>query len=53
MTIYTDGPRTAGFLISEAGNHRSRDQATVDATGAALAPGTILGRKAEIGRAHV
>ncbi|MBN9078524.1 MAG: hypothetical protein BGN87_00170 [Rhizobiales bacterium 65-79] len=46
MTIYTDGPRTAGFLISEAGNHRSRDQATVDATGAALAPGTILGRKA-------
>jgi hypothetical protein len=45
MTTHTDGPRTAGFLISEASNHRSRDDATVDATGAALDPGTVLGRK--------
>lgn len=44
MTTFTEGPRTAEFLIAEAENYRSRDAETVDATGGALEAGTILGR---------
>ena len=43
MTILTEGARTADFLVSEANGYRSREAATVDATGGALEPGTILG----------
>lgn len=45
MTVFTDGPRTAEFLISEANGHLSRKAGNVDATGGALEPGTVMGRK--------
>lgn len=44
MTVFTDGPRTAGYLISEANGHRSRDEGVLDAGVAArLDAGTVLG----------
>ncbi|MEL6101308.1 MAG: head decoration protein [Pseudomonadota bacterium] len=36
-------PRNADFLISEANGFRSRAEVTVNATTAALEPGTVLG----------
>lgn len=45
MTVFTEGPRTAEFLISEAPGHLSRDVAAVDATGVLLKPGQVLGRR--------
>ncbi|WP_299663852.1 head decoration protein [uncultured Ruegeria sp.] len=44
MAPTTMGKLAAEFLISEANNNRSRDEVTVDATAAALEPGTILGK---------
>jgi hypothetical protein len=44
MTVFTDGPRTAEYLISEAANFRSRDVASIDATGGALVAGAVLGK---------
>ncbi|MBZ9852803.1 head decoration protein [Mesorhizobium sp. CA13] len=46
MTTFTEGPRTAEFLISEAEHFRSRDVGTIDATGGALEAGTVLGKVA-------
>lgn len=43
MAPVTMGKLSAEFLISEANDYRSRDEVTVDATGGALEPGTILG----------
>lgn len=45
MATLTEGVRNASFLVSEANNYRSRDAVTVDATGAALDAGTVLGKK--------
>lgn len=45
MTVFTEGPRTAEFIISEAPGHLSRDVGTVDATDGALRPGQVLGRR--------
>jgi hypothetical protein len=45
MTVFTEGPRTAEFIISEAPGHLSRDAASVDATAAALPPGQVLGQR--------
>lgn len=44
MATITEGQRTAGFIVSEANAYRSREEVTVDATGGALEPGTILGK---------
>jgi hypothetical protein len=45
MTTFTEGPRTAEFLISEANGHRSRDTVTLSsALAAALLPGAVLGK---------
>lgn len=44
------GTRDAEFLISEANNHRSRDEVIVDATGGALEAGTILGQVTASGK---
>lgn len=43
MTILTEGSRKAEFIVSEANDWRSRDQATVTVPAAGLASGTILG----------
>lgn len=43
MAPVVEGAYTAEFIISEANNHRSRDEVTVDASSGALEPGTILG----------
>lgn len=50
MTILTEGARTAAFLISEANSYRSRDEETIDATGGALDPGTVLGKVTASGK---
>lgn len=42
MTIRTQGPRSADFLLSEAGGQRSRGQVTLLATEVGIAAGTIL-----------
>lgn len=43
MAIVNETRHTAEFLVSEANGYRSREQVVVDATGGALAAGTILG----------
>lgn len=43
MAILNDTIGTAGYIVSEANGYRSREQVTVDATGGALIPGTVLG----------
>lgn len=48
MTILTEGPHTADFIISEGRNHYSRDQITVD-TGVLVA-GTVLGKITATGK---
>ena len=45
MTVFTEGPRTAEFIISEAPGHLSRDAATIDASEGALLPGQVLGTR--------
>jgi hypothetical protein len=45
MTTFTEGNRTAEFLISEAAGHRSRDVITLAAgISGTLAAGTVLGK---------
>ena len=45
MAILEEFRGTAGFLVSEANNmYRSREEEIVNATGAALLPGTIMGK---------
>lgn len=45
MTTFTEGPRTAGFLISEANDYRSRDVGTLAAgVVGTLPPGAVLGK---------
>lgn len=44
MTVFTEGPRTAEYLISEAPGHLSREAVTVNAAAAALVAGTVLGQ---------
>ena len=41
MTTFTEGPRTAEFLISEGNGHFSRDVGTL---GGDYKPGTVLGK---------
>jgi hypothetical protein len=41
MTTFTEGPRTAEFLISEGNGHFSRDVGTL---GGDYQPGTVLGK---------
>ncbi len=43
MTTLTEGPRTAGYLISEANGTRSREVVTL-ASGGVYLPGTVLGK---------
>lgn len=43
MAPVVEGAYMAEFLLSEANHYRSRDEVTVDASGGALEPGTILG----------
>jgi len=50
MATMTEGQRTAGFIVSEANAFRSREEVTVDATGGALEPGTILGKVTASGK---
>ncbi|SEI99594.1 Bacteriophage lambda head decoration protein D [Azotobacter beijerinckii] len=44
MTILTQGPRTAEFLLSEANGARSREAIVVNATAGKLAAGTLLAK---------
>lgn len=44
MTTITKPRTTAQFIVSEAAGERSRAEGTVDATGGALEPGTVLGK---------
>lgn len=45
MTTFTEGPRTAGYIISEANNFRSRDVITLAAgVVGTLVAGTVLGK---------
>lgn len=44
MTVFTEGPRTAEYLISEAPGHLSREAVTVNAAAGALEAGTVLGQ---------
>lgn len=44
MTMIQEGRRTAEYIASEANGFRSRETGTVDATGGALEPGTVLGK---------
>jgi hypothetical protein len=45
MTVFTEGPRTAGYLISEANGFRSRDVGAIDsAVVGELVAGTVIGR---------
>lgn len=50
MPPVVEGAYTAEFIISEANNHRSRDEVIVDATGGALDPGTVMGIVTSSGR---
>ena len=43
MAPVTKDPNDFGFVISEANNFRSRETVVVDASGAALQSGTVLG----------
>lgn len=43
MTTLTEGPRTAGYLISEANGTRSREVVTL-VTGHIYQPGAVLGK---------
>lgn len=43
MTTLTEGPRTAGYLISEANGTRSREVVTL-ASGHVYQPGAVLGK---------
>ncbi len=43
MAITTRGGLQTAFLLSEANEYRSRKKVTVDASGGALASGTVLG----------
>lgn len=49
MTTLTEGPRTAGYLISEANGTRSREVVTL-ASGGVYLPGTVLGKDASSGK---
>lgn len=49
MTVLTEGPRTAGYLISEANGTRSREVVTLLA-GNNLPPGTVLGKVTASGK---
>lgn len=49
MTILTQGQTDLEFLSSEANGFRSREAVTVDASGGALQPGTILGKRTSAG----
>lgn len=44
MTILTEGPLNAGFLVSEGDAYYSRDAATVTVPSGGLEAGTVLGR---------
>lgn len=44
MAILEEGYRDLEFVVSEANGFRSRKTVTVDASGAALEPGTLLGQ---------
>ncbi|MCM5689141.1 head decoration protein [Sinorhizobium meliloti] len=45
MTVFTEGPRTAEYLISEANGHRSREIGTIAAgVVGALVAGSVLGK---------
>lgn len=50
MAILTQGRLNAAFLISEANDHRSRDEEIVDATSGALETGTVLGKVTSSGK---
>lgn len=50
MTILTEGARKAAFVVSEANDFRSRDEVTIDASGGALDPGTVLGKVTASGK---
>ncbi len=43
MTILTEGPRNAGYLVSEANGTRSREVVTLEA-GHIYLPGAVLGK---------
>ena len=49
MTVLTEGKRAADFIVSEANGTRSRDVVTI-AQGAALEPGTVLGKVTASGK---
>jgi hypothetical protein len=44
MTTFTEGLHTAEFLLSEGNGSISREQVTLAAAAAELAPGTLLGK---------
>ncbi|MDX3929217.1 MAG: head decoration protein [Shinella sp.] len=45
MTVFTEGPRTAGYLVSEANNFRSRGVGRIAAgTIGTLEAGTVVGK---------
>ena len=44
MAILTQPVRTANFIVSESNGWRSRETVTVNATGGAMLPGTLLGK---------
>lgn len=53
MTILTQGQLDLEFLVSEASGYRSREAVVVDASGAALKAGTILGKRNSAGASSV
>lgn len=54
MTVFTDGPRTAEYLISEANGHRSRSTGQLAAGVAGrLNAGTVLGKVTATGHYNV
>ncbi|MCK2149525.1 head decoration protein [Marinobacter alexandrii] len=44
MDIQVKAQGNASFIVSESNGYRSRDAGTVDATAAALVPGTVMGK---------
>lgn len=50
MAILTEGPRKAEFMISEAGDYRSRDEVTVTVPDGGYDSGTVLGKITATGK---
>jgi hypothetical protein len=47
MTVFTEGTRPWGFIVSEAHGSLSREAVTVIAGTAVLKPGTVMGERAD------